>query len=150
LVDGHPDAQQLGLQIGESFVLHPLAGVGAASSGESRMGAESRWCQPEPVGGGDKFGVLVVGEPGIDRPRAPREQVRAVPGGAWARDSVVPVGAHNVSQRWRSLGRVKSVARLAPPYQMVSPAALWSSGSATAYPLSWPGLVVPARLPAAM
>ncbi len=29
-----------------------------------------------------------------------------------------------------------------PLYQMVSPAALWSSGSATAYPANWLGLVV--------
>lgn len=42
------------------------------------------------------------------------------------------LGAEPGCQVRLSLGRVRSIARLAPLYQIVSPAALWSSGSATA------------------
>jgi hypothetical protein len=106
------------------------------------LGAESGWCQPEAVGGGGGGGdlvVLVVGEPGEEALLPAGEHVWAatVAGGR--------VGAHGDDQRRCRLGRLKSAARVAPLNQIVSPAALWSSGSATAYPMRWLGLVVLVR-----
>ena len=44
--------------------------------------------------------------------------------------------------RWASLGQVRSAASLPPPYQTGSPFLAVSPGSATAYPVTWPGFLV--------
>ena len=52
----------------------------------------------------------------------------------------VIAGLPGALQRWRSLGKVRSAASLPPPYQTGPPALVVSPGSATAYPVTWPGL----------
>ena len=44
--------------------------------------------------------------------------------------------------RWASLGQDRSAASLPPPYQTGSPFLVVSPGSATAYPVTWPGFRV--------
>src|SRR5438552_6621722 len=101
------------------------------------MCAEPGRGQPGLLGRGGEFVVFVVGEAGVDRSGTRRRHVGTVPTGARA----VPVlpgrcaGRHADRQRPRSWGSVRLAARLDPLYQIAWPAALWSPGRATAYPM---------------
>ena len=71
--------------------------------------------------------------PGWRAPRARSAPRRS----AGARPGVARCGVH----RCRSLGQVRSAASFPPPYQTGPPSLVVSPGSATAYPVTWPGFL---------
>ena len=112
-----------------------LAEYPAAQRGGSHVQSVARG--PGRVGGGSRAGP---GEARIcaaasSAARAACSQIASAPGS----EPVTGRGTGPV-QRWRSLGQVRSAASLPPPYHTGPPSLAVSPGSATAYPVTWPGL----------
>jgi hypothetical protein len=117
LVEGDAGVEQFGLQVVQGLVFHPFGGAGVqvACGVESGVGADAGWCEPELVGGVGDLGVLAVGDTDGQAFLPAGEHVGAAA-------SAGRFGAHRGGQRRRRVGRLRSVARVDPLYQMVSPA----------------------------